>query len=92
MTAIDIARKVRDEQTAVLYRERAGSSLEGITEYDCKPLNQGSKHGWTILDLFSAGAICTVYDNLQKPENRVKYESFGPAGMAHVAFKLMNKR
>ena len=41
-----------------------------------------------MLDLFSAGAICAVYDKLSA-ENQVKYQTLPAQKMALVAFKLL---
>jgi len=40
------------------------------------------------VDLFSASAICKVYDALSE-ENRSKYESLSVWRMADIAFKLL---
>lgn len=85
MTAIEAARTVKDSCQCHLLRVRKDSP----GEYDAKPYGGGgNKRGWFYLDLFSAGAICAVYDALSEA-NRAKYATMPVYKMAVVAFKLI---
>ena len=84
MTGIEVARAVVAQRQCHLFRPALGRP----GEYDARPYGSGSKCGWVALDLFSAGAIATVYDAL-KPENQAKFASFPIQMMARVAFKLI---
>lgn len=89
MKAIEVARKVVETKGCHLFRAKKNAP----GEYDAKPYFSGNKRGWVALDLFSASAVCTVYDKLSD-ENRAKYETMGaePNGlvkMAKLAFKLI---
>ena len=60
---------------AVLIRYRANSHKEtGTAQYDCKPIFTGSKRGWTMLDITTAGAMLAVYNAL-KPEHQAKFDN-----------------
>ncbi len=74
MTISEIV-KNSHESGAVLIRYRANSHKEtGTAQYDCKPLFTGSKKGWTMLDITTAGAMLAVYNAL-RPELQAKYDN-----------------
>jgi hypothetical protein len=82
MTTIDLARRVVETQTAHLFRPTKG----GIG-YDVKPW-EGSKRGWTALDLFSASTILALWTALS-PDNRARLEALDPVKAALLAAKMM---
>lgn len=86
MTGIEVARLVASTKGAHLFRQRR--DVTDRHEYDVKEIFTGNKRGWTLLDLFSASAICSVWDAL-KPENQEKYARMNLPAMASTAFKLL---
>ena len=52
---------------------------------------QYAKVDGTMIDLFSASAIVSVYDNLNV-DNRAKYATLPAGKMGIVAFKLLKKQ
>lgn len=82
MTGLEIATKVVEERTACLFRKKRTG--EG---YDCKQY-EGSKRGWSLLDHFSASAVCVVWHNLNE-ENKKKFEKLSLPKMVAVSFKLI---
>jgi len=84
MTAIEVARAALGG--VHVFRSRKGEP----GQYDTKPYFTGSRHGWVIIDSFTASAITQVYDGLNEV-NREKFAGLGLVTMAHVAFKLIKK-
>jgi hypothetical protein len=85
MSAIEAARKVRDEKQCHLLRPR----LNEPGQFDAKPYGAGSKRGWFYLDLFTASAMVAVSEALND-ENRKNFEALPILKMARVAMKLIN--
>ena len=74
MTIVEILEQMKDGG-ACLIRYRAHSHKEtGTAQYDCKPLFTGSKRGWIMLDITTAGAMRAVYNAL-KPELQPKFNN-----------------
>lgn len=65
MLISQIQQKVLDEG-AQLIRPRKDWQKGEPKEYDVKPLFTGNKHGWIMLDLFTANAMNTCYAALGK--------------------------
>lgn len=82
MTSIEVARRVVNEKSAYLFREKADGS------YDAKLFFAGSKRGWTCLDLFSASALVQVYDAVNE-QNKEKLLSLPLAKAVRLAFKCI---
>jgi hypothetical protein len=81
MTASQIAQQVKESKSAVQVRYRknpAGKDLvlrdeSGNIQYDVKDLFNGKSRGWQVFDLFTASAVCTVYNALND-ENKAKFD------------------
>lgn len=84
MKFIDCAKKVVEEKSYMLIRNRKNSN-----EYDVKA-GEGSKRGWTYLDGYSASAVVNVYNALNL-ENKLKFESLSALKAINVAFRLIQK-
>jgi len=82
MTTIEAARAVKESGTCHLIRLRKDSP----GQYDARPFGGGNKRGWAYLDLFTASAICAVYDALSEA-NREKYGRMPVQLAASFAFK-----
>jgi len=74
MRISDIAKKVLDDHTALMIRERKGNVLGEPREYDVKELFTGNKKGWQIIDAMTANAMCTVYSALSSDAHREKWD------------------
>ena len=81
MKFIEVAKMVVETKTAHLIRPRKGADME----YDAKPIFTGSKRGWVMLDLFTAGAVTAVADAISEP-NREKMNRIPPRKVIEFAF------
>lgn len=52
--------------------------------------HQHQKIDGVIVDVVTANAILTIYDNMKKVENKEKYLSMDISKMASVAWKFLN--
>ena len=85
MTAIEAAR-IASIEGAQLVRQRKGQP----DQYDVKPLFTGNHRGWTILDGYSASAICAVYDAISA-DRQIAYGILPLVTMADIAFRVIAK-
>jgi hypothetical protein len=82
MDTIKLAERVVETGQAHLWRYRQG-------ELQAREWGTGGrKRGWSLLDLFSAGAIRAVARALNE-ENRARLASLPPHKAALVCFKLV---
>lgn len=82
MNTIDLAKRVVETGTAHLWRYREGA-------LQARPWGTGGrKRGWSLLDLFSAGAIKAVAEALNET-NRAKLASLPPSKAALLCFKFV---
>lgn len=73
MIASEIIKQVVETSGALMIRNRKEAHIRGEDwQYDVKPLFSGSKKGWTIMDLFTAGAVLSIYNALSE-EHRTKF-------------------
>jgi len=84
MTTIQLAEKVTKEKQAHLWRYREGA-------LQARPYGAGSKRGWSLLDLWSAGAIVAVADAINE-KNRAKLDSLPPHRAALICLELIRER
>lgn len=83
MSTIEAARAVTEQCQCHVLRQRKDAPA-GV--YDAKPYGGGNKRGWFYLDLFTAGAIMTVYNALNEV-NRERYGRMPIHVAASFAFK-----
>ncbi len=84
MKASEIITKVTDEKACVLIRHR-----EPITkpyEYDVKGPFVGNKKGWTLVDLFTANAMLTIYKALSET-SKPKFDLLPFAQLVNFTWK-----
>lgn len=62
--------------------------FDGNRQYDVKPLFTGSKRGWTVLDLFTASAIQSVYKAINET-NRAKFDRIPLPSLVEFVFKAV---
>lgn len=84
MTFSQIAQAVVEQKQCHVFRPR----LNEPGQYDAKAWGTGGrKKGWTLLDSFSASAVCAVY-NAINDENKAKLEKLPPVRIVSICFKL----
>jgi len=84
MTLTQVCSKIVTDKTAMCIRSRK----DAPQQYDVKPMFTGNKHGWTLLDLFTASAINSVA-NAINDINRDKLNSLPPLRAAEICFSLL---
>lgn len=87
MTTSALAALVVETRQAHLFRPRKGSP----GELDARPYGSGSKRGWVLLDLFTAGAVNAVAKGL-KPENLAKLNSLPVPKAVNICWKMVEAR
>lgn len=80
------ASRIRERGTVVTVPESWQERIAAIRAI--KDSRQYAKVDGCMVDLFSAGAICAVYDALNEA-NREKFASLPAPKMATIAFKLI---
>lgn len=90
MKISDIFKKVVNESQAVLIRPREVDSNNNI-QYDVKELFSGKKKGWTVLDGFTASAMLTVYNALEK-KSQEKYDTVSLSKLLNFTWKHVGTR
>lgn len=84
MTFPQVAQAVVDQKRCHVFRPR----IDEPGQYDAKAWGTGGrKKGWTLLDLFSASAVCAVYKAVNE-ENKAKLEKLPPLRVVSICFKL----
>ena len=82
--ALDLAQEVFEHKQSLLFR----ASKREPGRYERKGYFDGSRSGWTLLDLFSASCIVAIAKAPLSPENRAKFEALPLKQMALVALRL----
>ena len=81
MKSVDVARAVVESKQAHVFKQNADGS------YQARPYPWKTKGG-VLLDLFSASALVTVFDNLN-PENQEKLLKLPLVKAVMISFKLI---
>lgn len=87
MNTVDLCRRVIETATAHHFRERPGGGL------DAHPWTEeelGAESGWILMDLFSAGVIVAVWNNLNAT-NRAKLQGLHPVQAQDVCLALLDR-
>jgi len=85
-----IIKEIVETKGCVLIRPRKEEHVKGTPwQYDLKGPFQGNKHGWTLLDLFTASAMLNVYNAL-KDENKTKFNQLHINTLVNFTWKQIS--